>query len=248
MDKAARRLKRQRWTKALAAQASYTSKLRSLAKQIGTLVRGLAPDGDPLSTPKVVQALQTYAKLIEPWAGAVANAMVQDVARREAAGWRRQSKEIGRALSIELQKAPTGAALRKLQAEQVELITSLPLKAAERVHELSQEALVSSTRAKDIAQQILNIGDVTEARATLIARTEVARASSNLLQARATFAGSDGYIWRTSGDADVRESHHKMEGVYVRWSSPPTLDKMTGHAGTLPNCRCFAEPVFRDDE
>ncbi|HBB8701832.1 TPA: phage head morphogenesis protein, partial [Escherichia coli] len=25
---------------------------------------------------------------------------------------------------------------------------------------------------------------------------------------------------------------------------PPTLDGMTGHAGELPNCRCYKEIVF----
>lgn len=218
-----------------------------MAKQVGSIVRGMAPDGAADRTHAIVTALQNYAKLIEPWAESVGKLMVADVAMRDKAMWRARNKEIGRHLAQELDKAPTGATLRRLQQEQVKLITSLPLEAAERVHTLAQEALVSSTRAKEIAAQILSTGDVTESRAKLIARTEVARASSNLVQARSQYAGSDGYIWRTSEDADVRESHSKMEGVYVRWSSPPTLDNMTGHAGALPNCRCFAEPIFPDE-
>lgn len=190
--------------------------------------------------------MRNYAKLLEPWAESVSKTMLAEVAARDKAMWKARGKELSRRIAVELEKAPVGAAMRKLQEDQVKLITSLPLEAAERVHTLAQEALVSSARAKEISQQILATGDVTESRAMLIARTEVARASSNFVQARSEHAGSLGYIWRTSEDADVRESHSKMEGVYVRWSSPPTLDKMTGHAGTLPNCRCFAEPVFPD--
>jgi uncharacterized protein with gpF-like domain len=34
-----------------------------------------------------------------------------------------------------------------------------------------------------------------------------------------------------------------MDGQFVKWSEPPTLDGLTGHAGALPNCRCYPEPV-----
>lgn len=161
--------------------------------------------------------------------------------------WREHSRDMGVALRREIENAPTGEVLRQLQAEQVYLIKSIPLDAAQRVHDLATEATITSTRASEIAKAILASESVSESKARLIARTEVSRAASNLVQARATWAGSDGYIWRTSGDADVRPSHAAMEGKYVRWSSPPTLDNLKGHAGCLPNCRCFSEPMFPDD-
>lgn len=248
MDKASRRKKRLRWTRSRVAESAYAARLRALARQVGMIARGMSPDGSLGNAQALADALRAYAKVIRPWAESVAKLMVADVARRDAAMWKKQNADLGRALAAELSAAPTGSLLTVLQAQQVALIQSIPLKAAERVHAIAQESLVTSARAKELAQQILATEDVTVARATLIARTEVARASSNLVQARATFAGSEGYIWRTSGDADVRESHSDMEGRYVRWSTPPTLDKMTGHAGTLPNCRCFAEPVFPEDD
>lgn len=75
----------------------------------------------------------------------------------------------------------------------------------------------------------------------LVARTETSRAANNILRTRAEENGSEGYIWRTSRDSTVRPSHKRMEGKYIEWDNPPTLDKLTGHAGTLPNCRCFPE-------
>lgn len=214
---------------------------------MGLIVKGFSPDGSLKNVTALVAALREYAKTIDPWARSVAAYMLADVARRDKAMWKRTSAEIGKELRREIDQAPTGAILSSLQEQQVTLIKSLPLEAAERVHELSLEGLLSSTRAKQIAQQILATENVSLAKATLIARTEVARVAANLVQARASYAGSDGYIWRTSGDSDVRDSHAEMEGKYVRWSHPPTLDNMKGHAGTLPNCRCFAEPVFPDD-
>lgn len=173
--------------------------------------------------------------------------MVADVNARTGRIWRKQSEDLGKALRQELTTAPTGVAAKELMDDQVHLITSLPTEAAKRVHQLVQMSQLDSTRAESIAQEILRTSDVTEARARLIARTEVARASSVLVQARAEYAGSEGYIWRTSKDARVRDSHAEMEGKYVRWNTPPLLsDGTRTHAGQIYNCRCFAEPVFPD--
>lgn len=173
--------------------------------------------------------------------------MLADVARKDAKMWRANSQEIGKSVRQEVLTAPTGDVLRQLQGQQVTLIKSLPLEAALRIQKLAQESTMVGVRAEELAKKILETESVTKARAMLIARTEVSRATANLVQARASWAGSDGYIWRTANDANVRDTHKDMEGKYVRWGHPPTLDKLTGHAGTLPNCRCFAEPVFPDN-
>lgn len=243
-----RKGKRRKWTAARSAEIRYNSQLRSVAKQVGMIVKGLAPDGTISNVGPLIRALRDYAKVIEPWAESVASFMLADVARRDRTMWRRIGKEMSRELRNELNNAPTGVAFQGLQAEQVNLIKSIPLEAAERVHQLSEEGLTTARRADYVAAQILKTQEVSEARATLIARTEVGRAATNLVRARAEHAGSQGYIWRTSGDLDVRDSHAAMEGVYVRWSHPPTLDNLTGHAGALPNCRCFPDPVFPDDD
>lgn len=248
MAKLDRKGKRARWTKAHKAEHAYASSLRAVAKQIGAIVKGMAPNGVLTKPEGLVASLIGYANVIEPWARSVSGLMLADVARRDKLMWKQHSKEMGSQLrSLLTSDAPVSQALAGLQDSQVALIKSLPLEAAERVHELSLQSLLESRRASEVAAEILRTEDVTESKARLIARTEVARASSNLVQARSQYAGSDGYIWRTSGDSDVRDSHRKMEGKYVRWASPPTLDNLTGHAGTLPNCRCFADPVFPDD-
>lgn len=238
--------KRLRFAQARVAEQGYARQLRSVAHQIGVIIRGMAPDGKPRNPQGLIDTLLSYAELITPWASSVASLMVADVARRDKAMWFRISKELSQELRREVTNAPTGAALRDLQQSQLGLIKSLPKSAAVRIQELTQEATLASIRPADIALKILETESVTKAKATLIARTEVSRAAANLVQARAQYAGSDGYIWRTSGDLDVRPSHREMEGKYVRWSSPPKTDKGLApyHAGCGPNCRCFAEPIF----
>lgn len=152
---------------------------------------------------------------------------------------------MSRGLRREIQTAPTGELFQALLNEQVTLIKSLPLEAAQRVHELTIKGLEDSTRASEIAKEIARSGEVAMSRANLIARTEVARTASTLTQSRAEHVGSEGYIWRTSDDSDVRHSHKQMNGKFVRWDSPPTLsDGTTTHAGQIYNCRCYPEPVL----
>ncbi|WP_354676763.1 phage head morphogenesis protein [Cupriavidus plantarum] len=210
------------------------------------MVNGFPP-GDPAALPTIEQVLRAYAEALTPWATATAQTMLREVNRRDEAAWAEYTRELSRALRTEIRTAPTGAAMRALLAEQVTLIKSIPLDAAQRVHRLTLEGVENSTRASVISKEIQRSGAVAESRADLIARTEVARTASTLTQTRAEHVGSEGYIWRTSGDSDVRESHRDMNGKYVRWDSPPTLDKMTGHAGQFPNCRCYPEPVIPED-
>ena len=80
-------------------------------------------------------------------------------------------------------------------------------------------------------------------RAKLIIRTESSKVNAALTEIRAKNLGINGYIWSTSEDQRVRGSHKLMDGVLVFWNNVPTLDKMTGHAGKYPNCRCLGLPV-----
>lgn len=236
---------KQDYVKVRRAELQYGVRLRKIANHIGNIIEAFPP-GDPRSLPEISRILADYAEMITPWANAIAASMLADVKYRDDKVWAQQTQHMSEVLREELARAPTGEMLRKLQSEQVRLIRSLPLHAAERVHKLTYEALSSGARADEIKKEILRSGKVAESRATLIARTEVGRASTNLAQSRATYVGSDGYIWRTAHDSDVRESHRKMEGKLVQWNRPPTLDGMTGHAGSLPNCRCWPEVVLPD--
>jgi SPP1 gp7 family putative phage head morphogenesis protein len=237
-----RKLARERFLAGRKAETQYGIRLRQVAKHIGDMVRGIAPQGelfDLSDASRIVDMLRRYAEILEPWARVVAARMVADVSAKDAAAWNRHGREIGRALKREIQGAPTGAVMRKALEEQVHYITSIPRDAAERVHKLTTEAIVSGRRAEDIAKEIMASGEVSRSKANLIARTEVSRTATALTQARAEYVGSEGYQWATADDGDVRPSHKAMRGKFVRWDSPPTLDKMVGHAGQLPNCRCY---------
>ncbi|AIO23380.1 phage head morphogenesis protein [Burkholderia cepacia] len=176
--------------------------------------------------------------------------MLADLNRRDEQAWMQNAQDMSHALRDELRRAPTGETMRALMAEQVGLIKSIPLDAAERVHRLTIEALEDSTRASEISKMIQASGSVAKSRADLIARTEVGRTATTLTEARALHVGSPGYFWRTSDDSDVREDHRILEGRFITWDNPPIADRRTGrraHAGCIYGCRCYPEVVFPKD-
>jgi SPP1 gp7 family putative phage head morphogenesis protein len=197
-----------------------------------------------------MDALDSYSEIITPWAQRVAERFAFDVNRHNEKEWRQRSQLISLELRHLVDTAPVGQVMRSIIDEQIKYIKSLPIEAADRVYDIHNqaiEAVVAGGRHEAFAQEIARTGEVAQSRAKLIARTELGRAQVALTQARALNIGSTGYIWRTSNDGDVRHSHKKMEGQFVEWAKPPTIDGLTGHAGTLPNCRCYCEVVIPEE-
>jgi SPP1 gp7 family putative phage head morphogenesis protein len=111
------------------------------------------------------------------------------------------------------------------------------------------EAALNGKRASEVAAQIAQTGEDTESRATLIARTEIAKSNANITQARANYVGATHYVWRTAEDSDVRETHAELDGKVFAFSDPPDIPGEGQHGpGEFPNCRCYAEPIIPGDE
>ena len=233
--------------KARRAEVWYGRQLRKIARHVAEIVLAF-PVGDLAAVPEMQSALDSYSDAIEPWARTTATRMLADVNRGDLNAWAELSRKMRRALKDEIATAPTGAVMQRLLAEQVVLIKSLPTEAGERVHRWCLEGVADGTRAADVAAAILATSDVTAARSRLIARTEVSRAGTALLQARCEHIGSTSYHWTTAGDSDVRPSHKKLNGTIQLWSDPPLCDppKYKAHPGAIFYCRCFAAPIIAD--
>jgi SPP1 gp7 family putative phage head morphogenesis protein len=227
------------------AENDYGRRLRQVAKHIEDMVRAFA--GAEVDVAHLEQLLHRYSALIEPWARAVASRFVAEVARRDEQAWFRLSKKMSRELAREIMTAPTGFAMRQFLETQVQLITSLPTKAAERVHEIAIGNLYAGERYGSLVEHLMETGRVTRNRATMIARTETARVSSALTAARAEHVGSTHFVWRTVRDRRVRPSHRKLEGTVHRWDTPPEVDPGFRYLpGQFINCRCYPEPIIPD--
>ncbi len=233
------------------AESEYARNLRAVARHVGHFIRGLFPGGEPAHPDALTQlaaGLAGYAEALTPWAEATAARMIADVAQRDELAWKRLGDRMSRALHREVQTTNLGEVVRGRLASQVMLIKSLPLEAAQRVQELTVRQRLGGGRSDDVVAEIMRSGEVTENRATLIARTETGRTATEFTRARAEKVGSTGYIWRTARDRDVRKRHKELEGTFHEWDDPPVAEANGArHApGCFPNCRCWAEPVVPD--
>jgi SPP1 gp7 family putative phage head morphogenesis protein len=238
---------RARFARARRAEFGYARLLRGIAFHIDRLVKGFDYEDDD-AVSELERVLYDYADAIEPWARSVGRRMIEEVAARDARAWFEAGREINRSLRAEIASAPIGVIFHQALADQVNLIQSLPLDAATRVQTLATNAYIGGKRAVDVVDEIMKTGDIARHRATTIARTEVSRVATELTATRAKYIGSEGAIWRTSKDKDVRKEHRHLEGKYFKWTEPP----VAGHnnerylPGAGPNCRCYPEVIIPD--
>ena len=163
-------------------------------------------------------------------------------------------------------KGFTGRILQEQIQRNAEIIKTLPLDIASDVTQYVSRESLKGRRALEIAKEIKRMfPEQTKARAELIARTEVSKTQSQLTESRCRKFNINWYVWYCvggrQGDGRTRDSHKKMNGIFINWNEPPAPEdlfpqysKKTGrrykntlgsyHAGCCPNCRCYAEPVI----
>lgn len=131
------------------------------------------------------------------------------------------------------------------------LILDLQERTYQEVEGIVQRGVSQGKRHEGIAEDILRETSLPgrpkgplakiDNRAKLIARDQVSKLNARMTQLRQTGVGIEKYIWRTSIDERVRESHKEKEGKKYSWNKPP-VD--TGHPGEDYQCRCWAEADF----
>lgn len=230
--------------------------MKAISKQVARIAAEYKEDTDPISAAAAIsKRLFDYSVSLDEWAMSVSDLLLKRVGADDYNTWERTAAKISRGTKAKLKDAVIGAEYSRLQREQVELIKSLPLEAAKKVHEWTKASLSEGGRQDALAKRIRDeLGGVTESRAILIARTETARARTNFTQARAKAVGSTHYIWHTVGDGAVRPRHAALDGKVFAWNDPPITDVGKGGApirsapGCVFACRCWAEPIFPKSE
>jgi SPP1 gp7 family putative phage head morphogenesis protein len=242
-----RMLRRQRahFERVRRAELGYAQRLRNISRTVSRLIDAFTI-GDQAQLPDMIDILNRYSYIIRPWAETVGAKMIAEVSRRDANAWFKTSRDIGVYLRDMIENAPIGHVIRGLLDDQVELITSIPIEAGRRVQEHTMDFVAGGKRYDELVELIHDTNDVTVNRATLIARTETAKAQSAIVEARARHIGSDQYIWRTMMDSAVRPMHRGLEGTVQSWDDPPEAEANGEHhhPGNFPNCRCYAEPLL----
>lgn len=147
-------------------------------------------------------------------------------------------------LSAYLRNSPNIAErVNTLTAGNIQLIKSIRSQYLDKVQNAVMQAMVRGSLNKDLAAQIKDLGKTTEKRAMFIARDQSSKLNAALTQARHEEVGVKKYMWSTSGDERVRESHAEKDGLIFEYANPPAD---TGHPGHDVNCRCVQIPVLDD--
>ena len=232
---------------------------RSYAQSIINLFRQIMPDSVDgfMRLPDTLRRIANSPELAEYARQAVmrmVSGTIVDGARtwRAAARQGMKSQLIYDMLRNEM-NGPIGSAVEEIISRNAELISTFPLEIADQVAAYIAAEQYSGRRAASIADDLLEkYPHIAHARANLIARTETSKASTALTRARADELDLPYYVWRSSKDARVRNSHRHMDGVIINWDDPPSPEALNGmksvgnyHAGDIYNCRCYPEPVVQ---
>jgi SPP1 gp7 family putative phage head morphogenesis protein len=208
-------------------------------------------------------AVRSQRKDIQDAAKTLAKRMVAQVnvinARtwREAASRSQKSRKLYALLRGELDNTALGRRVNALVEENAKYISSIALEQATVLANEIVKATQRGARPATIAKMARNrFPALIKSRVNLIARTETAKASSALTQARSEDVGAFCYEWLSSEDVRVRKSHRKMNNVIVAWDDSPSPEDLVGeksglghyHAGACPNCRCTSAPVLHPDD
>lgn len=150
--------------------------------------------------------------------------------------------------------------LRSWARENASLITNITEKTMTDIDGITQRAMRSGSNPRDIAREIQRTMKTTEARAKLIARDQISKLNGDLTKQRNEALGIERYIWSTSGDERVRDSHRVMNGKLCRWDdesvysddggktwqSRSSIGGYVGHPSDDYQCRCVSSPDLSD--
>ncbi len=131
--------------------------------------------------------------------------------------------------------------------QNVNLITTITKQPLDRMYDIISGGYHTGKTAAEIGRQIQKAYNVSKSHARFIARDQMAKLNAQITQRQQTDAGITEYVWRTVGDARVRESHRHLNGKRFKYSDPPVVDTKTGrraNPGEDYQCRCVALPVF----
>lgn len=224
----------------------YINQLIPISKEVKYIFDEYYTPTDPLSVEDLTRALKKYSEKLNDFASTLVDKIILELWNNNTAQWLSVSQAISRRLDREYSsKNPIFKLARKLHTEQVDLIKTLPLRAAERAQMWAERGRIKGYRFEEVADQIMQSSSLVRYQADRIARTEANKVSTALTKARATSLGINYFRWRTAGDSIVRDSHAHLNNKIFRFDKPPLIPNEGRHLpGDFPNCRCWCEPII----
>lgn len=180
-----------------------------------------------------------------------------DVDRHETDGLSRQWKTV---LGVDplFARETMRPTIEQFAARNLRLIKSVPDELLSQIEAELVQAMRSGARATTFEAIVSDRLRVSEKRARLIARDQIASLNGEATRVRQRELGVTRYIWSTAQDERVvgnpsglyprasspstHGDHWEREGQIFSWDAPPP----DGHPGQPINCRCVARAVIED--
>jgi len=123
-------------------------------------------------------------------------------------------------------------------SENVSWIKSIDREYHDKIKTIILQGVRRGSSINDMAKEITNTSGASKARAKFIARDQAGSIHGDLTKVRQEQMGLKTFVWSTSDDERVRDSHAALDGQTFTWKD--------GADGLYPGkdygCRCEAEP------
>ena len=142
------------------------------------------------------------------------------------------------------------------------LITSNARKYVEQINILTEQAIVNGMSPGKLKDEIFKATQsLSDKHCKLLARDQMGKLNGQITQAQMQEIGLDLYVWSTSYDDRVRDSHALMEGLLCRWDDASVCSYDNGktweprpagavdlHPGQDIQCRCVGLAFYPELE
>lgn len=213
-------------------------------------------DADPIGLLSLLDRIKSIFADTDERASAAAFVAAKNIERINKSQIKNQFKTVLGADVSTLMPDPSRA-IEHYVARNVTLIKSIGETRLSELHEIIVVGQREGLHVQSIKDEIESRFEVSESKASLIARDQVGKLNGQLTKDRQTELGVSQYIWRTLRDERVRgdpsgkypdavSNHYLMDERYCSWEDPPLLGTFGEmcHPQEDVNCRCIAEPVL----
>lgn len=218
------------------SKAEYLKILRRMLRDLKEPARSAESEAD-------LRRLEMISEGLVSTADRMVSQVLRVEAKRHTKAWKASIKrQFGIDLSAVIRDEDLEEHLRLAAGRSAGLIKGLAADAVKRVQNTIYDGIIRGESASTVAQKLTHDFSVSDSRAKLIARDQMAKFNGDLTKLRHQQAGIDRYVWSTSKDERVRPRHRHLDGIEYRYG------EKTGAEGGLPPgqpilCRCSARGV-----
>lgn len=130
--------------------------------------------------------------------------------------------------------------------DNVRYIKNIENEVYQRIEQVVREGVENGASAKTMRKAIMEQTDISEGRAQFLALDQAGSILGQMTAERHQRLGIEKFIWDTSGDERVRDSHREFDGQVFSYNDPPIVNGRSVLPGEDYRCRCVALPVFED--